>query len=568
VVVLAVAFVFLQSATANGVRSGSDNGQVDIEYWGRRLSPSAPEVVLGDRLFFETRFAEYFMANFKGDVNAALSVGDAVVDELPRPGHSPLRGPFRGQSISCRHCHLGDDFAAADPLAQRTYCDFTARSAIPPRDDHLTHTVRNSPGLIDLGLTREAPFLLHFDGEFATAEDLVIDTLTGRNMGWLSAEQATARSHIARVIREDNGTNPRNVKWDNGGAGIPYRIAMLGTDPSIPARLRIPPEYRVDVLAASDEEVLQRVARLIHAYLDSLRFGVEDTFREAGSPYDLFLAKNKFPLKPDNAESSLAYARRLLGLINRSKKFEWVTAPIDGQFQLHNQRYEFGETELAGLKVFLTESSVARAGIKSAGNCVACHTPPRFTDHRFHNTGVSQFEYDALFGAGAFAGLEIPEVNQRNSQPEKYFPASTSHPYAEGRFRSIPSIEKPGFADLGVWNIFANPDFPKPQAPLSRSLCGPVTANTSRCAPESVLPKTIALFKTPTVRDLGHSEPYFHSGQVATIEGVLRHYRKAADLARAGRLRNGSPELRAVHIGPTDVPNLAAFLRALNEDYH
>src|SRR5436190_11210318 len=127
-VVLAIALAPTGSHCANG--DASDNRNVQA-YSGRRLVSTAPAVVLGDRLFFETRFAQYFMAHSNGAVNTPLSIGDKVVDEVPRPGHGPLSGPFRGQSMSCRQCHIGDDFSGEDPLAQRTYADFTTRSAIP-----------------------------------------------------------------------------------------------------------------------------------------------------------------------------------------------------------------------------------------------------------------------------------------------------------------------------------------------------------------------------------------------------------------------------------------------------
>src|SRR5205807_2639192 len=113
-------------------------------------------------------------------------------------------------------CHLGDDFIASRPLAGRTYVDFSRRSPIPARSDGLISTPRNSPSMVDFGLPREAPVLLHFDGEFATAEDLTIATFTGRNFGWLPNEALLAVKHIARVIREDNGANPRRVLDPNG----------------------------------------------------------------------------------------------------------------------------------------------------------------------------------------------------------------------------------------------------------------------------------------------------------------------------------------------------------------
>ena len=47
----------------------------------------------------------------------------------------------------------------------------------------------------------------------------------------------------------------------------------------------------------------------------------------------------------------------------------------------------------------------------------------------------------------------------------------------------------------------------------------------------------------------------------------MRFYVSQSALARAGQLRNGARELSAMQISADDVAPLAAFLRALNEDY-
>src|SRR5437868_14209008 len=175
-----------------------------IEPDGLRLSANDPEVKLGDRLFFETRFSQYFFAHCDGDVNAVLGQGDPVVEQVNAVDRVALPGRVRGQAINCRQCHLGDDFVRNQPLAGRTYVDFSRRSPIPDRGDGLVTTPRNSPSMVDFGLPRDTPVLLHFDGEFATAEDQTIATLTGRNFGWLPDEASVAVAHIARVIRQDN----------------------------------------------------------------------------------------------------------------------------------------------------------------------------------------------------------------------------------------------------------------------------------------------------------------------------------------------------------------------------
>ena len=593
---LVVATLVLAAGLAAAATSVIDGAQRAAES-PRQLSAASPEVRLGDRLFFDTRFAQFFFAHAHGDVNAKLVPGDPVIDRMPFTASQSLASPFRGQSMSCRQCHLGDDFLPEEPLAGRTYCDFSRRSPIPRRHDGLTTTPRNSPLMVNVGLPRDVPMLLHLDGEFATAEDLVVETVTGRNFGWLPGERATAVAHVASVIRKDEGTNPRQVTYAQGG-GIPYRVVLLGTDPNLPPTLRLSRDYRIDVATASDERVVRAVAKLMHAYMDSLRFGTTNTGRRSPSPYDVFLEKNSLPAAPASGQSARAYAERLLAQIDARKEPTWVTSD-DAEFELHEQPFQFGPEELRGLRLFFARSSprgasaaaggaatvsdgaVAAAGDAHtpsggaaviaggarAGNCVACHPPPQFTDYRLHNDGVSQAEYDRIFGEGAFAALEVPDLHTRDADFDAYLPPSSAHPRATSRFRAAPSKAHPGWADLGVWNVLANPDLPKPQAAITRILCEQLALAPNDCTAARLLPLSIAVFKTPSIRDLGQSYPYFHSGAMDTIEDVLRHYVATSELARSGKVRNASPELAAVGIDAADVAPLAAFLRALNEDY-
>jgi hypothetical protein len=58
-----------------------------------------------------------------------------------------------------------------------------------------------------------------------------------------------------------------------------------------------------------------------------------------------------------------------------------------------------------------------------------------------------------------------------------------------------------------------------------------------------------------------------HTGSFDTLSDVLTFYRRSADLARAGALRNAAKDLAGVAISTADVAPLAAFLKSLNEDY-
>lgn len=306
--------------------------------------------------------------------------------------------------------------------------------------------------------------------------------------------------------------------------------------------------------------------------------------------------------------------------------------------QLKSNR--FGPQELKGLKLFLADRTAApnlrRQGV---GNCAICHPPPAFTDFIFHNTGASQEEYEAVHGPGTFNQLYVPGLAQRQANYEAYLPPTPNHPHATGRFESAPIRQKPGQADLGLWNVFANPEFPAPQAglqqilpkllglasphidqaalrdrqfefsggggepngvfyvlasPLSPSAAWvvvatnrfdlqghfhlhlPVLPNTPQTfyklslrlpTPAQVLPLMLGRFKTPTLRDLGQSDPYLHTGCMDSLEAVLRFYQRFSEKARRGEVRNPDPEMRHVALADGAIAPLAAFLRSLNEDY-
>ena len=433
------------------------------------------EVAIGERLFLETRFAQFFFANSGGDANAVLAAGDPVMDRT-QTTQGALPGPFAGASMNCRACHLVDEQKGRNRGGNRTYADFARRSPVPAREDGKRQTPRNSPPLVNASLARPG-FLLHFDAEFASGVDLVKGTFTGRNFGWLPIERDRAVAHIADIIRRDDGSG--DLAQEFGGA---YRVVLKGTDPAIPSELRLPPAFRIDVAQATDAQILEAVAALVDAYLSSLVFAQTAEGEFDGSPYDAFLRKNGLPRRPDQGESDLDYSRRLRRLVEGLARPQFVTR-ADGTLRLHSQAFTFSSRELRGLKVFLAEpetippssDALRRGGI---GNCLACHPAPGFTDFGFHNTGAAQAEYDSVHGRGAFVKLSIPDLATRQGNFDAYLPPTALHPNARGPFLDTPAKNKPGRTDLGLWNVFANPDLPLPQdgsrassAPSSRPAC-------------------------------------------------------------------------------------------------
>jgi len=446
----------------------------------------------------------------------------------------------------------------------RTYADYARRSPIPDRGDGRTHTPRNSPALVNASITRDENFYLHFDGEFPSAEDLVEGTFTGRNFGWLPGERADAVAHIARVIREDDGSDALAV----GCYGLSYTTILAGTAPGIPAACRLPEALRVDATTATDAGVLHAVAAIVSAYMRGLVYQQDAAGRYIGSPFDRFLILNGLPRRPDTGETPADYARRLRAALAALPAPKLLDNPDVLAFEHHDQVFAFGADELAGLRIFLAEPAGAAASADEIaaggiGNCVACHPPPHFSDFGFHNNGVAQAEYDGIHGAGAFAALAIPGLGARQAAPESFLPASGMYPGGTGPFLAAPSADHPGRVDLGVWNVLANDALPAPQPTLVATL-GRLTGATTAA---ELLPLSVARFKTAGLRDLGQSAPYFHNGGAAALEDAVRHYVTTSAAARAATVRNGDGQLARIAIGEAEVAALAAFLRALNEDY-
>lgn len=512
---------------------------------------------VGERIFVDTRFAEYFAEHMTG-VNDPLVEGDPVVATVSTPA-GMLPGPFAGQAMNCRSCHFVTEFTSNANVRNRTYADYVQHSPMPRMINGIQSTPRNAMQMVGSLQAHSGPTFLHFDGEFATPEDLVKGTITGRNLGWAPDQYAQAVAHIAKVIREDNGNNFASNTYTHG---ISYAVIFQGTDPSIPADSRLPAEDRIDVTTATDEAILDAVTKVVAAYMEGLLFKQDEFGRYIASPYDVFLRINHLPTQPMAGESEAQYAQRLLGLLNG------LTSPIYvdgsyGSFQYHPQPYVFGPTELAGLKIFLTAAPGAADGSQHAGNCASCHLPPNFTDFVFHNTGTSQEEYDAANGAGAFMNLAVPGLEERSANFDLYLPPSANHPNASERFRHPPAAGSPQYADLGLWNVYLNADIPNPQAALTQVVC----ANAQNCEVDQGLATTIGQFKTPTLRDLEDSAPYFHNGSRAKFGDVVNFYINASTLAHQGELRNGDVRFGAMSLSAADVDALVAFLKALTEDY-
>ena len=466
------------------------------------------QVLLGERLFNEARFSRDFAQNAVDINDTSSQIG-----------------------TSCVSCHqIDQQYQAGRNLGMRIYADFTPSSPVPLRlEDKISKTLRNTPGLVGIGSPYLQQRFSHWDGEFSDHSQTVLGNFSGRNMGWLPQEKNQALAHIVEVMQKDDGQGA--LAQEFGGA---YQKVLLGIDPSIPDELRLDKKDRLDVFKASQEKILALVVRLVTAYLDDLDFEKNDRQHYIGSPYDKFLAANNLPAAPRKQQTVHQYMQELRASFIKIKQPRFIAKKY---FSTHKKELGFGAQEWAGLQVFFNLPKAD--GSLHQGMCLSCHKPPLFTDEKFHNVGITQFEYDNVHGEGGFSHLALPELSNRDSRR---------------RFEQ---------ADLGVWEFFARKNKPSLTQYLRNLFCW----NNQPCNNNDILPRLVGRFKTPGLRNLNHSDPYFHNGSSPHLMHLLHQYKRASELMRKGELRNGDPLLKNMQLGHYEIHALSAFLESLNEDY-
>lgn len=488
-------------------------------------------VSLGERLFNDGRFSRYFWHQSAGDVNTTLTKGEDHLNIMVTPlGNVP--SPFAGQTTSCASCHMVDQaFGDSSDPGMRTYTDFSPTALIPVRNDQSgdskTHTPRNTPPLVGIGSPYTRNRFSHWDGEFSDHSGTVLGNFTGRNMGWLSYEKEAALRNIVKVLREDNGNFHSGP--DFGGS---YE-EVFRSDDTIDQDFRLEPSERLLFSAATDEEIIKSVTKAVTAYLDDLDFQQNEKGQYNGSPFDQFLLVNGFSTIPKSNESPKDYTERLRDFLKNLKQPQFIA---EKEFPTHHKKFGFGHQELQGAKIFFSLPNHPN----NKGACFKCHTAPLYSDQSFHNVGTTQAVYDELHGFGAFIQKYIPDLKYRGDLYHN---------------EAVIKEDKTKF-DLGVWNFYERnsdvTDF------LKNELC-----EGNDCP----LDMMIGRFKTPSLRDLGHSNPYFHHGKMADLLGVLAHYMKIGIQARQGLLRNPDPILNEIQLNGHGLRDLQNFLNSLNEDY-
>jgi hypothetical protein len=126
-----------------------------------------------------------------------------------------------------------------------------------------------------------------------------------------------------------------------------------------------------------------------------------------------------------------------------------------------------------------------------------------------------------------------------------------------------PNLKNKNAVDLGVWNFFGRKNKPELNKYVKELKCSLLV----NCTDDKLLPLMIATFRTPTLRNLAHSAPYFHTGGSPHLMHLLHQYKRSSELMRKGELRNGDVLLKDMFLFHNEIHSLMPFLNSLNSNY-
>jgi hypothetical protein len=93
---------------------------------------------------------------------------------------------------------------------------------------------------------------------------------------------------------------------------------------------------------------------------------------------------------------------------------------------------------------------------------------------------------------------------------------------------------------------------------------GPPVQNLD-CVDPTSQPNVMGAFKTPTLRNVELTGPYFHTGGKATLMQVVNFYNRGGDFGQAN-IANLSPEIRPLNLTQQEKLDLVSFLLSLTDD--
>ena len=235
------------------------------------------------------------------------------------------------------------------------------------------------------------------------------------------------------------------------------------------------------------------------------------------------------------------------------------SSPFDQWMRSGNFNAKFGADQLAGLNVFVGD-----------GKCIACHKGPELTgasvrnaragndviepmlmgdtrsalyDNGFYNIGVTPTVWD--IGRGSKGPFNTPLASSRQVLFERALGMDVPHPIIGEN--GVAALSEEGLAVCDDANGNDRCD-----------LGEAFTAEFQRAAVDGA-------FKTPGLRNVELTGPYFHNGEAATLRQAVEFYDNGGHFCQFN-FADLDPDVMPLDLSATEKSNLVKFLVSLTDE--
>ena len=237
-----------------------------------------------------------------------------------------------------------------------------------------------------------------------------------------------------------------------------------------------------------------------------------------GPAGQVVMAKPPRPSAPDEYTLMEANFGLFWGLAIQSYESTLVSDDTPYDRYAEGQMNALSAEQIRGLDVFLNK-----------GRCIGCHSGP------------------------LFSSATIPAMAE-DPDPDPNEPLIEGMVMADGNSATY---------DVGFYNIGVRPTAEDLGIGGAFPSGGPLSVSRAR-VPDGRTAVDGA-FKTPTLRNIELTGPYFHNGGQATLQQVVQFYDRGGDFAEANIL-NLAPEIVELGLSEQDKSDLVAFLKSLTDE--
>lgn len=182
-------------------------------------------------------------------------------------------------------------------------------------------------------------------------------------------------------------------------------------------------------------------------------------------------------------------------------------------------RSGYPDNALRGLRVFT-----------GPGHCSLCHNGPLLSDQQFHNIGLGD--------SSRLTDLENRRITDWISD-------------VAGRAKGLAEVKDSDWnCNSRIWSIANSDREARKESESCRQLEFLNDENL----------ENVGAFKTPTLRNVSETAPYFHDGRAQTLDEVLDHYNRLSETPIVGHREES---LMRLNLSRAERDDLKAFLNSL-----